>query len=73
MKYFLLILNIIVSIFVILLILTQGKGAGLGNAWGGQGELFQTRRGVERFVFRLTIFFILLFLILSLINFLIKK
>ena len=73
MKNFLLILNIVVSIFVILLILIQGKGAGLGSAWGGRGELFQTRRGVERFIFRLTIFFILLFLILSLINFLIKK
>lgn len=73
MKYYLLILNIFISLLVIFLILIQGKGAGLGSAWGGQGELFQTRRGVEKFIFRLTIFFILLFLILSLINFLIKK
>ena len=73
MKYFLSILNILISLLVIFLILIQGKGAGLGSAWGGQGELFQTRRGVEKFIFRLTIFFILLFLILSLINFLIKK
>lgn len=73
MKNILLILNIIVSILVIFFILVQGKGAGLGSAWGGGGELFQTRRGVEKFVYRLTIFFIILFFILSLANFLIKK
>lgn len=73
MKNILSMLNIFIAIMVIFLILIQGKGAGLGSAWGGGGELFQTRRGVERFVFQLTIFFILAFFIFSLANFLIKN
>lgn len=73
MKNILLIANIIVSIIVIFLILIQGKGAGLGSAWGGGGEFFQTRRGIEKLVFRLTIFFILLFFIFSLVNLIINQ
>jgi protein translocase SecG subunit len=57
----------IVSVFVILLILIQGKGAGLGSAWGGGGELFQTRRGIEKWTLHITIFLIVVFLIFSLL------
>lgn len=69
MRNFLIILNIVISIIVIFLILIQGRGAGLGSAWGGGGELFQTKRGIEKVILQLTIFFIVLFFILSLINF----
>ncbi len=72
MKNMILIINIVVSVIVIFLILIQGKGAGLGSAWGGGGELFQTRRGIEKVVFRLTIFFVILFYALSLLIFLKK-
>lgn len=67
MKNFLLILNIIVSFFIIFFILIQGKGAGLGSAWGG-GERYQTRRGIEKIVLWLTSFLITVFFIISLIN-----
>jgi preprotein translocase subunit SecG len=68
MKTFLLIANIIISILVIILILIQGRGAGLGSAWGGGGEFYQTRRGLEKITFRLTIFFVILFFLVSLLN-----
>lgn len=68
MKTILLIANIIVSLVVIVLILIQGRGAGLGSAWGGGGEYFQTRRGIEKVTLRLSIIFIALFLIISLLN-----
>lgn len=68
MKSFLLVLNIFVSILVVVLILIQGRGAGLGSAWGGSGELFQTRRGIEKFTLQLTIFFIVIFFIISFVN-----
>lgn len=71
MKTFFLILNIILSLTIVFLILLQGRGAGLGSAWGGGGEFYQTRRGIERFTFVLTIVFILLFFIISLLNLLI--
>lgn len=72
MKPILLLLNIVVSIVVIALILIQGKGAGLGSAWGGGGEFFQTRRGLEKITLRLTVALIVVFFIVSLINLFIK-
>jgi preprotein translocase subunit SecG len=68
MKPVLLVANIILSILIIFFILIQGRGAGIGSAWGGGGELFQTRRGVEKWTLRLTIVLISLFFLVSLIN-----
>lgn len=72
MKSILLIFNIILSILIVVFILIQGKGAGLGSAWGGGGELFQTRRGIEKVTLRLTVLLIAVFFILSLVNLFIK-
>jgi len=72
MRNVILIVNIVVSIAIVTLILVQGKGAGLGSAWGGGGEMFQTRRGVEKITLRITIVLIVVFFALSLISLLIK-
>jgi len=72
MKNILLIINIVVAIVITGLILLQGKGAGLGSAWGGGGEMFQTRRGIEKITLRITVVLIVLFFALSLISFLLK-
>ncbi|MCX7996805.1 MAG: preprotein translocase subunit SecG [Patescibacteria group bacterium] len=69
MKEVLLVLNIIISLLVVVFILMQGRGAGLGGAWGGGGETYQTRRGVELLTMRLTVFFIIAFFVVSAINF----
>ena len=68
MKNVFLILNIILSILIVVFILIQGRGAGLGSAWGGGGELFQTRRGVEKVTLWLTTILIVIFFIVSLFN-----
>ncbi len=68
MKNILLFVNIILSVLIVILILIQGRGAGLGSAWGGGGEMFQTRRGVEKFTLRITVILIILFFIVSIIN-----
>ncbi len=68
MKNIFLVINIILSILIIFFILLQGKGAGLGNSWVGGGEFFQTRVGIEKITFRITIFLIVLFLIFSFVN-----
>ena len=68
MKDILLIANIVVSIAIVILILVQGKGAGLGSAWGGSGEMYQTRRGVEKLTLRLTVALIVVFFVLSVLN-----
>ena len=68
MKSVLLMLIVIVSIAIIILTLFQGKGGGLGSAWGGAGAGFQTRRGLEKWMLRITAILIGIFLILSVIN-----
>lgn len=72
MKNFLLVLNIIFSVLIVVFILIQGRGAGLGSAWGGGGEMFQTRRGMEKIILWLTTILIIIFLVVSLINLFVK-
>ena len=72
MKSILVIVNIAISILIIGLILMQGRGAGLGSAWGGGGETFQTRRGIEKVTLRITVACIILFFIISVVSFFIK-
>ncbi len=67
-------IQIILCVAVIIFILLQVRGAGLGSAFGGSsaGSVFKTRRGVERLIFNLTIVFVVLFAIVSLLSALIK-
>ncbi|MBV8694955.1 MAG: preprotein translocase subunit SecG [Chloroflexi bacterium] len=64
------IIQIILSIAVISFILMQARGAGLGSAFGGSsaGSVFKTRRGVERLIFNITIVFVILFAVISIIG-----
>lgn len=65
MKQAILILQIIISAFLMATILLQAKGTGLGRAWGGGGEFYRSKRGVEKILFRLTIALAVLFFIVS--------
>jgi preprotein translocase subunit SecG len=64
------VIQIILSIAVIAFILLQVRSAGLGSAFGGTsaGSVFKTRRGVERLVFNITIVFIVLFGVISVLS-----
>lgn len=64
--------QIIIAIIVIGLILLQQRGTGLGTAWGGSNLSYSTKRGAERAIFVLTIFFSLLFIILALVSLFVK-
>lgn len=63
----LLVLQIIVSIILIVCILLQAQGAGLGAAWGGGGETFHTRRGIEKVVFTASIICGIIFVVNSIV------
>lgn len=57
---------IITSIALILSVILQSKGAGLGGLTGGDtGGFFTARRGIEKTLFRITIGLSILFFILS--------
>ena len=55
MEQTLLITQVILSIMLASFILLQAQGSGLGSTWGGGGETYHTRRGVEKVVFIATI------------------
>ncbi len=64
------IVQIILGVAVIIFILLQARGAGLGSAFGGSsaGSVYKTRRGVERLIFNITIVFVVLFALLSVLS-----
>ena len=51
------------AILTILLILLQQRGASLGAGFGSSGELYTTRRGLERSLFNATVVFALIFVL----------
>lgn len=63
------VLQIIVAIALTGVILLQAKGTGLGSTFGGQSQMYHSKRGVEKVVFYLTIILSLIFVALSIINF----
>lgn len=47
----------------IVLILLQQRGASLGAGFGASGELYTTRRGLEKSIFNVTIITVLIFIL----------
>lgn len=68
MKNIIVIAQIVVSIFLIVLIILQAKGVGLGRAFGGAGDFYKSRRGVEKIVFNLTVVLLITFLVTSILS-----
>ena len=71
-----LVLNISLLVVVVLLVITillQQKGSGLGSAFGGDSGVYSTRRGAEKTIFISSIVLSILFLGLSLANFLLQR
>ena len=56
------IVQVIVSIFLIIIILLQQKGSGLGSTFGGDSAVYRTKRGAEKTIFRMTIILSFIFL-----------
>jgi len=46
---------LISSILIVLLVLLQQRGASLGAGFGGSGELYTTRRGLDKSLFVATV------------------
>ena len=61
--------QLVVAIVLIILILLQERSSGLSGVFGGDSAgFYQTRRGLEKIIFRSTIALVSVFLVLSLLN-----
>ncbi|GIK84029.1 MAG: hypothetical protein BroJett025_06510 [Patescibacteria group bacterium] len=60
-----LIVQAIVSVLIITAVLLQTQGGGIGPAFGGGGESYHTRRGIEKVLFNATIVLVALFAVAS--------
>lgn len=54
MQQVLQVVQIILALALIVMILLQAQGAGLGGSWTGGGETYHTKRGVEKVLLYLT-------------------
>jgi protein translocase SecG subunit len=50
-----------------ILILMQNRGAGLSSAFGGGDQVYLTRRGIEKSVVQLTVFFMIAFIVIRVV------
>ena len=60
--------QIVLSILLVLVILVQQKGTGLGGTFGGDLGFYRTKRGAEKLLFNLTILISVLFIISAIIG-----
>lgn len=63
MKDAIVISQVVISIILMILILTQNKDGGLSAVMGGGSSFEAVRRGPEKVIFRATIVFAVLFLV----------
>ncbi len=60
--------QIVTSIVLVALVLSQQRGSGLGASFGQEGGGYATRRGIQKKIFSATIVFAIIFVILALLN-----
>jgi len=55
------IVQIILAILLIVSVLMQQRGSSLGMVFGGEGNVYRSRRGIEKFLFWATVVIAVLF------------
>ncbi len=68
MATYLYIVQIILSVTLIIAVIFQAKGGGLGSVFGGDSGVYKSRRGVEKTLFNVTIGLSVAFFVVALIT-----
>ncbi len=68
MQLYLNIAQIILRIALIMVIMLQVKGGGLGGIFGQADTVYRTKRGVEKTLFQLTIALAVLFVVVAVLT-----
>ena len=67
------IIQIVISLLLVASILFQSREGGLSSLFGGGGEVYRTKRGLERTIFIATIILAIAFIGLGIVRFLLAK
>ncbi|MDD5082951.1 MAG: preprotein translocase subunit SecG [Dehalococcoidales bacterium] len=67
MQLYFSIAQIVLSVALILAILFQVRGEGLGGIFGQSSSVFRTKRGIEKTLFQITIVLVVLFVAISIV------
>lgn len=62
------IVQIVIAVLVVVAVILQNRGEGLGRFFGGGGEVFRARRGLENILYYATIGLVAVFVVLSIVN-----
>jgi len=68
MQTYLNVAQIVLAVALILAVLLQVRGGGLGGIFGQPSTVYRTRRGMEKTLFQITIALVVLFIIVSIIT-----
>ena len=68
MQTYFFVAQIIVAVVLILVLLLQVRGGGLGGIFGQADSTFRTRRGLEKTLFQFTIVLVLVFIVLAILS-----
>ena len=60
--------QIVLSVALILAILFQVRGGGLGGIFGQPDTVYRTKRGMEKTLFQITVVLIVLFIVVSIVS-----
>ncbi len=60
--------QIVLAVALVLIIMMQVKGGGLGGIFGQADTVYRTKRGVEKTLFQLTIALSVIFIVVSILS-----
>lgn len=67
MQNFLIVAQMVISVALVVAVLLQVRGGGLGGIFGQPDSVYRTKRGVEKVIFQLTLVLVVLFAAVSLL------
>lgn len=62
------IIQLVSAIALIIAILLQNRGSGLGSAFGGEGNAYRSKRGIEKTLVKISIVLAIIFFVTAFIN-----
>ncbi len=67
MQNFLIVAQMVISVALVVAVLLQVRGGGLGGIFGQPDSVYRTKRGVEKVIFQRTLVLVVLFAAVSLL------